>query len=197
MVDPKDLQALRRAIESNDVDEGQSYEALQTHYDDLVETEGDESRAERIKKCRDIRDRSIAQIIGRWKVFQSRMAAANNPGLEPLFSGEMTPAWREATFLQRRRSAKDLGWVVYRDEHTIPLLLRPDGRVGGLNKEPIEVHLLKDAHFRAWDEDDYGDDDDDCIEDGDVRCVEKVMPRFVKYWTVEFARILRKENVEL
>src|SRR5262249_36880950 len=145
--------------------------------------------------CERIFDESVSRVLSRWKIFQATMAAAGNPGLTPLFSGKPSSGWERVKSRQRKRAARDFGWILYDSSYTIPILLRPDGSAGALDAQPIEAYLRDAAHAdtNVWDE--YADED--MVESGDVEYVTRAMDHFVKEWTATFARILKDNGVRL
>ena len=149
-------------------------------------------RSDAVARSYAIRDEAVADIVKQWRSFSQTMAAAGNPGLQPLFMGTVTRPWQSIPERARRRAAKDLGWLLYESEYTIPILLRPNGTVGGLKALPLREHLLIDALYRARIDNLGYLDDDDGFEAGDVAHVTRAMRGLVQTWTRYFNRILER-----
>jgi hypothetical protein len=142
-----------------------------------------------------IRDEAVADILERWRLFSNAMTAAGNPGLRPLYTGTVTPAWQKIPDSARRKAKEDLGWLLYESEYTVPILLRPDGTVGGLKPLPLREHLLTDARYRARIDGLGYVDDEDGFEAGDVAHVTSAMRGLVQAWMAYFTRILERTGV--
>lgn len=186
-----DREELRRAIKADNIHNGETRGARQAAYKGPLGPPVDSD----VERCEDILNDSVSRVLTRWKIFQATMVTAGNPGLKPLYSGESGPAWENVGFRQRRRATRDFGWILYQSSYTVPILLRPDGRVGALDTQPIDIHLRQAARTSATIVDDYGDID--AIEEGMVTYVQEAMESFVKEWTAAFARILRENEINL